>query len=111
MSERIKRVNELIKQEVGQLLLREVDFGKSLVTITDVETSSDLKYAKIEIVIYPEKETQKVFKILGKNIYDIQQGLNKRLGRNLKWVPKIRFEIDKGESNAQNFERILKGLK
>lgn len=114
MSERIKKVNELLKQEINQLLLKEVDFQGALVTIIDIDTSSDLKYATVKIVIYPEKKTEKTFQILDKNIYDIQQGLNKRLHRSMKYVPKIRFEIDKVEKNAQEIEKTLsemKGLK
>ena len=39
MSNRIQRVNSLIKDELGKILLREVDFPKDvLVTITGVET-------------------------------------------------------------------------
>lgn len=114
MSERIKKVNELLKQEINQLLLREVDFQGAMVTIIDVDTSSDLKYAKVKIVVYPEKKTEQVFQTLERNIYDIQQGLNKRLHRNMKYVPKIKFVLDKVEQNAQEIEKTLsemKGLK
>jgi ribosome-binding factor A len=111
MSERIKKVNELLKQEINQLLLREVDFRGAFVTITDIDTSSDLKYTNVKIVIYPEDKTHEVFKILEKDIYDIQQGLNKRLHRSIKYVPKIRFEIDKTETKAQEVEKTLSKIK
>lgn len=111
MSERIKKVNELLRQEINQLLLRQVDFGDVFVTITQVDTSSDLKYAKIKIIIYPEKETPKIFRILEKNIYGLQQGLNERLRRNIKYVPKIKFEIDEVEKQAQETERALNQIK
>ncbi|MFH1611717.1 MAG: ribosome-binding factor A [bacterium] len=108
MSERIKKVNELIKQEVNAILLKEVDFGNAIVTITDVDTSSGLKHAKIKIIIYPERLTEEVFQILEKNIYDVQQVLNKRL--KMKYVPKIKFEIDKIEVEAQKLEKTLKRI-
>lgn len=109
MSERIKRINELIKHEINQLLLREIEFDDALVTIIDVETSPDLKYAKIKIIIYPESQNAEVFEKLEKNIYFIQQGLNKRL--KMKWVPKIKFELDKIESHAQEVEKVLQEIK
>ncbi|MFC1700717.1 ribosome-binding factor A [Patescibacteria group bacterium] len=107
MPERIKKINELIKREINQLLLREINFDNTFVTITDIITSTDLKHAKIRIVTYPENQTEKVFQILEKNIYNIQQGLNKRLHRSIKYVPKIKFEIDRIENNAQKIEKLL----
>lgn len=109
MSERILRINELIKHEINQLLLHEVEFDDALVTITNVETSSDFKHAKIKIIVYPESQNAEVFKKLEKNIYIIQQGLNKRL--KMKWVPKIQFELDEIESHAQEVEKVLQKIK
>lgn len=111
MSERIQKVNELLRREINQLFLRLVDFDSVFVTITEVDVSSDLKYAKVKIIIYPETETSKVFQILEKNIYDIQQGLNERLRRYLKFVPKIKFEIDIVEKQAQETEKALSKIK
>lgn len=105
MSDRIKRVNQLIKQEVSQLLLKEVDFTDILVTITKVKTSSDLKYAKINISVFPTEKSELALKIIERNIFNVQQELNKRL--RLKFVPKIRFEIDQLEVKAQRIEDIL----
>jgi ribosome-binding factor A len=47
MSQRLERVNELLRQEISKLLLREIDFVDILVTVTNVNTSPDLKQAKI----------------------------------------------------------------
>lgn len=105
MSDRIKRINQLLKQEVSQLLLKEVDFTDVLVTITRVKTSSDLKYAKINISVLPTEKSDLALKIIERNIFNIQQELNKRLY--LRFVPKIRFEIDQLEVKAQKIEEIL----
>jgi len=105
MSLRIEKVNQLLKQQVSQILLKEVDFGRSLVTIISVDTSPDLKQAKIKISIIPTKENEQVLRVIQKNIFGVQQELNKKLY--MKPVPKIRFEIDKIEEKAQEVERIL----
>ena len=48
MARRIEQVNDLIRQELGFIVDREVDFPiDSLVTITRVSTSPDLHYADI----------------------------------------------------------------
>jgi len=50
MSQRIQRVNGLIKQEISKILLKEIDFSDILVTITNIDTSPDLKSCKIKII-------------------------------------------------------------
>lgn len=105
MSQRIKKVNELLKHEVNQLLFKEIDFYDILVTITEVNASPDLKQAKIKISVLPQEKGGSALKIIKKNIFQIQQDLNKRLY--MRPVPKIRFEIDQTEIKAQRIEELL----
>ena len=105
MSQRIQKVNELIKQETGAILLREIDFDNILVTITNTDTSPDLKNCKVKISVIPTDKNELALKIIKRNIYQVQQKLNKRL--RLKFVPKLSFEIDQIESKAQRIEEIL----
>ncbi len=109
MSQRIKRVNELLREEISEILLREVDFGDTLVTITEVNTSPDLRQAKIKISVNPIEKNESALKIIKNNIYKLQQALNKKL--HLKFVPKIIFEIDQAEAKAQRLEEIFKEIK
>ncbi len=105
MSQRILRVNELIKQEISKLLKKEIDFADILVTVTKVDTSPDLKYAKIKLTVLPSDKSESALKIINQHIYQIQQALNKKL--TMKYVPKIKFEIDKLEAHAQRIEELL----
>jgi len=109
MPQRIKRVNELLRHEISQLLLKEIDFGNALVTITKVESSSDLRQAKIKISVMPTEQNERVLHILERNIFHLQQLLNKKL--TMKIVPKIIFEIDKAEIKAQQIEKLLQEIK
>jgi len=106
MSQRVKKINVLLKHEISQLLLKEIDFCDTLVTITDIDTSSDLKHAKVKISALPQEKNELAIGMINKNIFHIQQKLNKRL--QMKPVPKIRFEIDQAEIKAQRIEEILK---
>ncbi|MFA6437606.1 MAG: 30S ribosome-binding factor RbfA [Candidatus Paceibacterota bacterium] len=93
MSKRINQVNDLIRQELGQIILKEADFiNKPLITITKTETSVDCRYSKVFITVLPESETKIVIEGLNKNIYSIQKTLDKRLY--MRPVPKIRFLLD-----------------
>ncbi|MBZ9572898.1 30S ribosome-binding factor RbfA [Patescibacteria group bacterium] len=105
-SQRIKKVNEVIKKELGRIILKEIGFPRNiLVTLTEVETTKDLRECKVFVSVVPEKETINVLKTLGKEIYDLQQILNQRL--EMRPVPKIRFLEDKEFKEAQKVEKIL----
>jgi len=51
MSKRLQRVNELLKREISSVIQREFEFKDSLVTITAVDTTQDLKEAKVFISV------------------------------------------------------------
>lgn len=110
MGKRIQRVNELIKRELSQILLREADFPKDvLATITRVETSVNLNQTKVYISAIPEEKAAAVLQILNKRIYDLQQMLNKRL--KMRPIPRIGFVEEKETIEAGGIEKILEGLK
>ena len=110
MSQRILKVNQLIKKELSQIILKEAEFPKeALVTLTRVETLPNLSECKVWISVIPEGRFKEVFKILSRNIYFIQQKLNKRL--KMKRVPKIRFLEERKTAEASKIEEILEKLK
>ena len=108
--ERIERVNELIKRELGQIILREIDFLEDvLITITRVEASVDLNQAKVYISAVPQDKISKVLHILNRLIHDFQQKLNKRL--KMRIVPKIKFFEEKKTEEAARIEELLDKVK
>ena len=110
MSRRIQRVNELLREEISKLILREIDLSEdTLVTITEVKTSSDLQQAKIRVSIMPFLKADKILKVLNSQVFNIQRLLNKKL--NMKIVPKIRFELDKSGEKTSRVEQLLKKIK
>ena len=110
MSHRIAQINELVKHEVNNLLLTEIDLPKGcLATIISVEISSDLRHAKIWVSVIPNQFTGKVLDILNKNIGHLQFLLNKKLS--IKPLPRINFAIDDTEKKAAEIEKLLDEIK
>lgn len=110
MTDRIKKVNALIQEELSQILLREIDFPKdTLVTITRVDAIVNLSEAKIYISVMPDDQIDQIFKILERKIYDIQQCLNRRL--NMRPIPKIEFKKEAKTQQASRVEELLEQLK
>lgn len=103
---RLQKVNSLLVHEVGDILLKEMEFPSGiLVTVTQAEVTDDLKQANIFISVLPFDKTKRILDILNKNIYHLQQILNKRL--RMKPVPKIAFKIDSSIEEAEKVEKLF----
>lgn len=110
MLKRVLRVNSLIKQELNRFFLKELDFSlDTLVTITRVDTYSNLIESKVYISVWPESKKEDILAFLKRRIYFIQQELNQRL--KMRPVPKIIFLEEKLTSQASEVEEVLERLK
>lgn len=110
MSYRLEKINKLLKQQVSQILLKEIDFSSGvLVTVTQVETSINLRQAKIMISVLPSEQSEEVFKTLNRHIFDFQQILNKKL--RMRPVPKISFQLDKSGQKQTRIIELLDRVK
>lgn len=104
--ERLTRVNELIRHELGELIRREVEFGQGvLVTITDVATSPDFEHAKVFVSVMPSKDRGAAMSTLNASIRNLQRLINRRLVT--KPVPKLRFILDDAIDRQSRVERLL----
>lgn len=107
---RLAKINKLIKQELGQIILRELKFPENaLVTITRVESTKNLSEAKIYISTIPEDYSLNTLEILNRHIYKIQQLLNKKI--KIRIVPKIKFMEEKKTEKAEEIEKLLEEIK
>lgn len=106
---RLKRVAALLQEEVGGLIARDIVLPKhALVTVVDVTISPDLLYAAVRISVYPTDTASAAFSILEKNIWRLQQSLNKRL--RMRPVPKLRFITEDSSGAVIRVEELLKSL-
>jgi ribosome-binding factor A len=110
VTERIPQVQELLKEELGAILLRELEVPEdTFVTLTRVDAAPNLQQAKIYISVMPEEKGAEVLKTLQREVYEIQQLLNKRL--NMRPVPRIEWILETKTVEAQEIEEILDKIK
>ncbi len=106
MSERIRKLNDLIRDQVGQILHDKLRLQDGiLLTVMGVVVSPTLEHATVRISVFPKAEAKKVLTVVNHHVYSVQQTLNHRLV--MRPVPKIRFEIDITEERASQIEEIL----
>jgi len=111
-TDRITRVNELLRREIGEGLFRiinEADFDLSAVTITSVATSRNLREARVLVSVRDNKERRKhILALLTKHRVEIQSRINKDLC--LKFTPRLTFELDTSLEKGDQVLSILSKL-
>lgn len=106
---RITKVNELVRKLLGEIMERELSLKPGVImTIAKVDTSKDLRYTRMFISVFPESETRYVSETLKKELPQIQKKLYAKLY--MRPMPKLSFEIDTTEQEADKVEKILKNL-
>jgi len=104
------RIGEQIRQEISQLLAREVhDPGIGFVTITRVKVSPDLQQARIYYTQFgDEKERRDTVKALGRALPFLRRQLGSHM--RLRRVPELTFTFDEGVEKQARIEKILLDL-
>jgi len=95
-SQRMIRINELLKQELATVLYREMageSFDFAAVTVTRVETSPDLRQARVFVSVRgDEVSAARVFRRLHGHRARLQDLCHRAI--KLKYTPVFRFERD-----------------
>jgi ribosome-binding factor A len=107
---RLEKINELLQHKISALLTTEVSFKLGVfVTVARVSTSPDLRRCTVLVSVYPASDGQYVMKTLKKEIYSLQGLLNNQL--HMRPLPRVHFELDSTEEEAQKVEDILRELR
>lgn len=111
-SHRIEKVNALLQQLVGEILLTEVQLLRGMITVTRVEASRDLKWAKVFVSIVgaddDKSSDNKILELIQKHMYDIQGEVNRRM--EMKIVPRLQFFLDTTPRYAEHINELIKQI-
>lgn len=109
---RSARLQELIHEEVSAMLQKTIKDPRvqGLVTVVEVEVSSDLRKATIFVSIYGDEAVRKrAMAGLEHARGFVKRELFRRL--EIKRVPEIAFKLDERMEYAQHIEELLKSTK
>lgn len=102
---RSERVQSLIQEELGKIIVREVEIPDALITITEVVADKKLGYAKVNVSVIPSAAAEGALAELTKRTPWLQHLLMKKI--NIKPMPRIMFALDRGPENAAAVEKAL----
>lgn len=109
-SNRIGRINEEIQRELSDLLrsLKDPRVQKTMISITRVDTTADLRYAKVYVSVYDKDQSREVFKGLKSSGGFLRHELADRLS--LRYTPELVWEEDKSITYGARVLDILAKL-
>jgi len=106
-SERMRRVDESIRQVVGDALASDLkDPRVGFVTVTDVKTSADLSHARVYVSVLGEPEVREDTLAGLRSAHGYLQG---RIARELKLkrTPTLEFSYDDTTDRAMRVDALI----
>jgi ribosome-binding factor A len=109
-SQRPSRVGEQIREDLTELLAREVhDPGIGFLTVTRVDVTSDLQNARVYYTTLGDAQARKqTARALGRATPFLRRQLGSRL--RLRRIPELQFFYDENVERLDRVERILQEL-
>ena len=109
-SQRQLRVGELVKQNLGELFIRNEakipNINSKLITVTEVRMTPDLKTARCYVIPLGGIDLRETVSILTEYSHLVRKALSKRL--DIKFLPKLTFVEDNSFEYAEKIEKLIK---
>lgn len=107
---RIDKINHQIQRIISQIIQEQIDNPTlGLISVVRVDTTPDLRYCKIFVSVFPEKNTESALSTL----VDMKGFIKKLLGANLriKYLPDIEFVADDSIKYSIDISQKIERLK
>ena len=108
---RMQKVNEELKREISHIISQELNnsnLKKGLISVTGVNTSPDLKFARVYVSMINVGDKKEALKALKKASGFIRTEIAKKV--NLKYTPELVFEFDESIEYGDRIDNILKEI-
>jgi len=108
---RMDRVDELLKAEISRVIREDVaDPRVGFVTVMDVETSPDLRNARVFVSVLGGEEREKEAIEALRRASGYMRSLVGEVVR-LKYLPELRFEVDRTVKRAARIESLIEEVR
>ncbi|MFO7300462.1 MAG: 30S ribosome-binding factor RbfA [Actinomycetes bacterium] len=108
MSERMLRVNSILREVLAEEIERLSDERLEFVTVTGVDTSPDLRHAVVYIDTLRKEQRGEAVAVLNRAAPRLRAIMGSQV--RMKYTPQLRFEMDPGVVSGTRIEEILRGL-
>lgn len=109
---RAGRINEEMKKEISSIIQNEIKDPRisSMISITRVDVTKDLRYAKVFVSLFGNEESNKnTFSALKNSSGFIRREVGKKIS--LRYIPEIILEIDDSIEKGMHIDALLEKIK
>ena len=107
---KIERLNHAFQEEISMILMTEIkDEDIKFVTITDVDTTNDLSFAKVYFTVLDDDKKESTLEALNKAASFIRGELSKRV--EIRHTPELKFIYDNSIEYGNHIESIIEKIK
>ncbi|MBE7002432.1 MAG: 30S ribosome-binding factor RbfA [Ruminococcaceae bacterium] len=109
-SNRIGRINEEIQKELANLIrnLKDPRVQDTMISVTHVETTPDLRYAKVYVSFLQEEKANDALKGLKSAGGYLRRELGSAL--NLRYTPELNWELDDSITYGAKMMKLINSL-
>lgn len=108
---KLERVDNELQKSLNEILCREVKdprLESKFMSVTGVNTTKDLKYAKVFVSVMPQESQKEVLKVLNSAGAFIRSLLFERL--KIRTVPNLTFYPDNSIENGMKIDAIIRKI-
>lgn len=107
MGNRINIINAEIQRTLSEIIQYELSNPEvsGIITVTKVETTSDLEYSKVFISVFSAKDKDKVFNQIKHSAGFIRKTLSQKI--NLRKTPYLQFYLDNSQEYGQKIDQVI----
>lgn len=111
MSIRTKRLGEVLKRDLGEIIQRNYQPEGVFVTITKVLLTPDLSIAKVYLSIFaPGRDEQQLYEYLDDHVPAIRHKLAGRIKNQVRKIPELHFFVDDTAEYVNKMESLFKKI-
>lgn len=109
MSFRPKRLAEVIKRDLGQLIQKSYQPEGTFVTVTNVVMTADLSIAKVYLSVFaPGRDEKPVYEFIDEHVQEIRYDLASKIKNQVRKIPELHFYTDESAEYIDRMEQLLK---
>lgn len=109
MSHRLDKISSLLKEELSLIFLHKVQDPRfSLVTVTNVKVSPDIRHTKVYLSVYDKDKREEVLE----KVNEIKGLIRTELASSvsMRYVPELHFFIDDTLDYVEKMEGLFKKI-
>jgi ribosome-binding factor A len=106
---RQNKISRLIQKELSQIFESQTRMMHGvLVTVTAVRISPDMSICRAYLSVFPSDKGEEMLKNVNDNQKTVRFELGKRVGKQLRIIPELKFFLDDSLDYIDNIDKLLK---